>query len=360
MIRKLNRIIQDYLRRIRLKVGRAIFDKKREKNIDLIKENKLDMSRIKSILFLRYDGKIGDMVITTLLFREIKKNYPDLKIGVLARGAAKDIIKFNSYVDKVYSYEKGKEKSIGSEIASHKYDVLVDFSEVLRVNQMKLINLCKCRINIGLDKSDWKLFHISYKKNKAEHISYMYQNILKLFQIKNPELNYNIYSDIEIQDKVKKIVSNIKGDIIILNPYAASKHRSFNIEKIIEISNKVLKDEKNALVFIGEKSKKLEIESIKKALQNSKVYYPELNGILEVAELVSYAKHIITPDTSVVHIAVAKNIPLTAVYRLDTGDNNSIVWGPKSKQAKQIFSTSIFEAGEEADINKFNVEEIVL
>ncbi|MGL5356518.1 MAG: glycosyltransferase family 9 protein [Cetobacterium sp.] len=360
MIRKLNRVIQDYLRPIRLKIGRAIFDKKIEKYSDLIMDNRLDMNRVKSIIFLRYDGKIGDMVITTLLFREIKKKYPDLKIGVLARGAAKDIIKFNPYIDKVYSYEKGKEKSIALEIRDYKYDVLVDFSETLRVNQMKLINLCRCKINIGLDKLNWKLFDISYTKKKSEHISYMYETILNLFDIESIDLNYDIYINEEIENKVKKIVSKVEKNIVILNPYAASKHRSFNIEKILEISNKILKDEKNALVFIGDESKRLEIEAVQKSLQNPRVYYPKLGGILEVAELIKYAKHVITPDTSIVHIAVSKNVPLTAVYRLDTGDNNSIVWGPKSKLAKQIFSKSVALAGEEADINDFNTGEIVL
>ncbi|MGL5935542.1 MAG: glycosyltransferase family 9 protein, partial [Cetobacterium sp.] len=243
MIRKINRVVQDYLRPIRLSFGRYLFDRKKERNQELLQNNRLDMSRVNSILFLRYDGKIGDMVINTMLFREIKKHYPTIKIGVLARGAAKDIIKFNPYVDKIYDYEKGEEKKLGDEISREKYDVLVDFSEMLRVNQMKLINLCNCKINIGLDKSDWKLFDISYNKNSNEHISYMYKNILKIFKIMNSELDYDIYSNSIIENKIKKIVSEIDGEIVILNPYAASKHRSFNKQKILEITIKILENE---------------------------------------------------------------------------------------------------------------------
>ncbi|MGL6098360.1 MAG: glycosyltransferase family 9 protein, partial [Fusobacteriaceae bacterium] len=77
-------------------------------------------------------------------------------------------------------------------------------------------------------------------------------------------------------------------------------------------------------------------------------------------ELISYAKHVITPDTSIVHIAVAKKVKLTAVYRVDTGDNNSVVWGPKSKYAKQIFSDSVIKTGEEVDINNFDIGEITV
>ncbi|MGL6024568.1 MAG: glycosyltransferase family 9 protein, partial [Cetobacterium sp.] len=308
MIRKINRVVQDYLRPIRLSFGRYLFDRKKEQNQELLQNNRLDMSRVNSILFLRYDGKIGDMVINTMLFRDIKKHYPAIKIGVLARGAAKDIIKFNPYVDKIYDYEKGEEKTLGDEISREKYDVLVDFSEMLRVNQMKLINLCNCKVNIGLDKSDWKLFDISYNKNSNEHISYMYKNILTIFKIMNPESDYDIYSNLTIENKIKKIVSEIDGKIIVLNPYAASKHRSFNREKILEIISKILETEQNKIVFVGERTKSEEIKTIIKVLNNDRLYYPELDGILEVAELISYAKHVITPDTSIVHIAVAKKV----------------------------------------------------
>ena len=33
------------------------------------------------------------MIVNSLMFREIKKVYPDIKIGLVARGAAIDIVK---------------------------------------------------------------------------------------------------------------------------------------------------------------------------------------------------------------------------------------------------------------------------
>lgn len=361
MIRKLNRIIQDFLRPIRLSIGRKLWDKKKEKYIELVKKSKLDMERVKSILFLRYDGKIGDMVINTLMFREIKKRYPDIKIGVVSRGAATEIIKYNPHVNSIYNYEKRKESQLAKEIAKENYDVLVDFSEMLRVNQMKLINQCKAKINIGLNKNDWNLFDLSYKKNYNKHITDMYRNILNIFGIENPDLSYEIYTGEGVKSEIERRLRELGNpeSFVVFNPYAASKHRSFNVQKILEVSNKVLKETSSMLIFIGERSKKIEIEMIIKILgDRDRVKYPTLSGILEVAELIRHAGYVITPDTSIVHIAAAEKIPMTAVYRLDTGDNNSVVWGPNSPQAKQVFSTDIAEIGEEADINKFDIKEI--
>ena len=51
---------------------------------------------------------------------------------------------------------------------------------MLRVNQMMLINLCGARINIGIEKENWKLFDISLNiRDFNQHISELYIKILK-------------------------------------------------------------------------------------------------------------------------------------------------------------------------------------
>ena len=74
MLKKINRIFQNYMREKRLKLGRYLYDKKEIKE-EIKIGNFIENNNIKKILFMRYDGKIGDMVINTLMFREIKKKY---------------------------------------------------------------------------------------------------------------------------------------------------------------------------------------------------------------------------------------------------------------------------------------------
>ncbi|MGL5797143.1 MAG: glycosyltransferase family 9 protein [Cetobacterium sp.] len=358
MIRNLNRKVQDFLRQYRLKFGRYIWDKKMSNSLEFLKDNKLNMGRVSSILFLRYDGKIGDMVINTLLFREIKKHYPNIKIGVVARGGAKEIIKYNSNIDVIYDYEKGAEKELAKKIEKDKYDVLVDFSEMLRVNQMKLINLCSAKVNIGLDKNDWNLFDISFLKNENEHISSQYNNLLKIFNIENGDLSYEIVIPDENLERVNSIVKEDKYSV--LNPYAASKHRSLSREKIIEVSKLLLEKKSEILYIIGEPSKKEEILNICKEL-GPRVKYPELKGILDVAQLIKKSDYVVSPDTSIVHIAAAFKKKMTAIYRADSlEDMNSKLWAPNYEEARQIFSIHLNKKpGEEADINLFKIEEIL-
>ncbi len=364
LIKRINRIFQDYMRAKRLKIGKYIWDRKEKAKI-VEGDNFLKDNSIKSILFLRYDGKIGDMIVNSLMFREIKKVYPDIRIGVIARGAAIDIIKDNPNVDKIYEYYKDRKKikDLALKIKEEKYDLLIDFSEMLRVNQMMLINLCRARINTGLDRKDWELFDLSIESGKdfkwTEHITKRYLAYLIKLGLKKE--NINISYDIYLKDEKKYEVffNEIKeSKKLILNPYGASKHKSFNIETLENIIT-YLKDKDIAIIltYFGDKYK--ELEFLEKKYKY--VYIPKkIESILDTAILIKKSDYVISPDTSIVHIASAFNKKMITVYPPKGGKYgvDHLVWAPKSEYSRVIFCKDKIGNYDEIDINTFNMEEM--
>lgn len=364
LIKRINRIFQDYMRAKRLKIGKYIWDRKEKAKI-VEGDNFLKDNSINSILFLRYDGKIGDMIVNSLMFREIKKVYPDIRIGVIARGAAIDIIKDNPNVDKIYEYYKDRKKikDLALKIKEEKYDLLIDFSEMLRVNQMMLINLCRARINIGLDRKDWELFDLSIESDKdfkwTEHITKRYLAYLIKLGLKKE--NINISYDIYLKDEKKYEVffNEIKeSKKLILNPYGASKHKSFSIETLENIIT-YLKDKDIAIIltYFGDKYK--ELEFLEKKYKY--VYIPKkIESILDTAILIKKSDYVISPDTSIVHIASAFNKKMITVYPPKGGKYgvDHLVWAPKSEYSRVIFCKDKIGTYDEIDINTFNMQEM--
>ena len=364
LIKKINRIFQDYMRAKRLKIGKYIWDRKEKAKI-VEGDNFLKDNSIKSILFLRYDGKIGDMIVNSLMFREIKKVYSDIKIGVIARGTAIDIIRENPNVDKIYEYYKDRKKikDLALKIKKEKYDLLIDFSEMLRVNQMMLINLCRARINTGLDRKDWELFDLSIESGKdfkwTEHITKRYLAYLIKLGLKKE--NINISYDIYLKDEKKYEVffNEIKeSKKLILNPYGASKHKSFSIETLENIIT-YLKDKDIAIIltYFGDKYK--ELEFLEKKYKY--VYIPKkIESILDTAILIKKSDYVISPDTSIVHIASAFNKKMITVYPPKGGKYgvDHLVWAPKSEYSRVIFCKDKIGTYDEIDINTFNMEEM--
>lgn len=361
MIRKINRVFQNFLRNQKIKIARLLWDKKEK--VKIIKENLIEKNGIDSIIIMRDDGKIGDMVVSSFIYREIKKQYPNIKIGVVTRKGATDIIKDNHYVDKIYEYKKDSSylKNLANEIAKEKYDLLIDTSTILREKQIMFINKCDCKINLGVDKEGWQLFDISVPEEKISHITKRFINILEVLGIKEIQSNYDIQISDEALVKVEKKIKEEENILevsgkerVILNPYTASKHRNFNRRNIEKIIETLLKYRENEIYLLGHGENKKEILEIKEKIKDKKVHYIELNGIQEVIALIKNCELIISPDTSIVHIGVGLDKKVIAIYREDVIGNNGVLWGPNSDKAIQIFS----KENKDDDINNFDMREI--
>ncbi len=63
----------------------------------------MDFKKLRTILILRQDGGLGDEIIFSMLYRELKKANPRLTIYVFALGTSADFLKKNKYIDVLYT-----------------------------------------------------------------------------------------------------------------------------------------------------------------------------------------------------------------------------------------------------------------
>lgn len=370
MLRKLNRAFQDYMRPKRLALGKWIWDRKKKLTTEgeraATKENLIEKLDIKSILFLRYDGKIGDMIINTLMFREIKKHYPEIRIGVVTRGAAKGVIVNNPHVDKIYDYNKSnsKLKALAREIEEEGYDLLVDFSEFLRVKQMMFINLCKAKLNMGIDKRGWNLFDISLDPDRdfkwTDHITKRYSAYLRALGVNAESVDYDLFFSDEERKYAQKFYSNLGEEKrVVINPYGASKHKTFNTKTLKNISEYVVsKGWRGIYVYAPDKYE--ELRKFVEGMGSKNLHIPQgIGSINHTGAIIEGADLVVTPDTSIVHVASALNKPMVCVYPPCGGAYgvDHEVWGPLNENAHMIFCRDKVSEHDEIDINTFNMAE---
>ena len=68
----------------------------------------MEFKDIKKILFLRYDGKIGDYIVTSWVYREIKRQRPDIQIDVVGISKNEKLFLNNKSINKFYKLKKSK------------------------------------------------------------------------------------------------------------------------------------------------------------------------------------------------------------------------------------------------------------
>ena len=138
------------------------------------KNSSFDIKKSKKVLILKYD-RIGDMIVTTPIFRELKNAYPNCSISVLASEENKDVIKYNPYIDNIYvNYKNSLLRDLPKllKLRRKKFDVCIELEHsviphaIFRlkiIKPKKIISIYKDG-RYGVKGSELKLYDYLTKK----------------------------------------------------------------------------------------------------------------------------------------------------------------------------------------------------
>jgi ADP-heptose:LPS heptosyltransferase len=329
------KLLRTEIKSLKTSLAKKILDKK------IGKSNKtLTLVAIKSILFLRSDDKIGDTVVSSFLYREIKKKYPNIKIIVCCGKNNKEILKYNKNIDKLYEIRGClfNDISIFKDLREQNISLIVDFFPFNpNFNHILMLRIISPDFLIGFNKTFYKMYDLSSNEDFfSVHITKMYKYVLDLLKIYDIDLKYEIpLTSKEESLALDLINSNYKYKYkIVVNPFSASKHRTLSVNKLKDLIV-LMENSFDCCVFIlcQEKNKR-KVAS----LESNRTIIASFRSILESSALIKYADIIITPDTSIVHIATAFNKKTIALYRdySTSYEKTDIIWAPNNTNAIQL------------------------
>ena len=162
-----------------------------------------DIKTSKSVLILKYD-RIGDMVVSTPIFRELKLAYPNISISVLASKENRDVIKYNPYVDKIYTNYKNQifnDLPTLLKLRKKNFDVCIELEHSViphAIFRLKILNPKKI-ISIhkdgryGVKGSNLKIYDYFTKKDKKSHFGKIWLETLIFFGISPSSYSYDFF-----------------------------------------------------------------------------------------------------------------------------------------------------------------------
>jgi ADP-heptose:LPS heptosyltransferase len=310
-----------------------------------------DIKDAKNVLFLRYD-RIGDMVITTPVFREIKLVYPHIKITVIASTANQDVLTNNPYVDNIITNHKN---NLLSDLPSllklrkQKFDVCIEFDHsviphaIIRlkiINPKKVISVKKDG-RYGVDGSELSLYDFYTEKPSNAHFRDIWLATLKPFGVKLKSNVYDLFITDTQQKQAQNFIKQYSSKFLVgINLEGAVKGKKIKFSELWQICQGLHKANNNIQVIILTTPGNL--QSIYEKVTESSLDYVvtsyKTDTILDAAALISQLDLIITPDTSIVHIASAFNKSIVTIHENNqdsyqlfapTSDINKTVFAPK-------------------------------
>ena len=317
------------------------------------KKVNFDIKKSKKVLILKYD-RIGDMVVTTPIFRELKKAFPEISISVLASQINKDVIRNNPYIDEIYTNYKN---SIFSDLPTllrlkkKRFDVCIELEHSViphAIFRLKIINPKKI-ISIhkdgryGVNGYEIKLYDYFTEKDKNNHFGKIWLDTLSFFDIKPNSTKYDFFlSKMETYKAQNFIVALGKKIKIGINTQGSFPEKSIKNEELREICTGLHKYFSNIeIVILTTPSQQAEKKHFIKTLGCDFVRcsYPT-KTINDVAALIQKLDIIISPDTSIVHIAASFDIPVISIH--ENNRDSYRLWAPTSTLNKTIFAESTY------------------
>lgn len=301
--------------------------------------NSLDTSKFLNILLIRLN-RIGDALVTTPLLYELKKNL-NCKITVLASSYNYFIFDNPLLTDEVIVFNKKLQRisTLIKLINKNKYDVIIDLHDDVSTTVSYLIAFSKCKYKIGLQKGTEKLYTNTIAKldSSKHHIIERMMEFTKPFKISyNPTKINIIYSpkpeSISIVDSYIEKHFPVKNFLLGINISAGSDARFWGLMNYKELISYLNNYGINIVLLCIEKDLKYAWEI---AGRDIPIFYR--NSFDEFTAMISKLNFLITPDTSIVHIASAFQIPLFGLYvKYNTND---IVWFPYKSDYEVIITT---------------------
>jgi ADP-heptose:LPS heptosyltransferase len=280
------------------------------------------------ILFIRLN-KIGDALVTTPLLDEVKRNI-GCKVYVLADRKNYFIFKNNPSVDAIKIFNKGFKGvfDVKKFIKQNNIDTIVDLHDDVSTTVSFIVALSGVQNRLGFKKSNYKIYTNTVEKldSSSNHIIDRILVLSKLFNISvdNMKAYVKYYPGKNSIEKAQHWINDLNPDnkfLLGINISAGSAARFWGIDNYKQIIT--LLNEYNLVYIIFSTPEDYDLA---RQIDGEKHIYPPSKDFGDIAAAILELNMLFAPDTSVIHIASVKKIPVFGVYvKFNTRD---MIWSP--------------------------------
>ena len=286
------------------------------------------------ILILLPDA-IGECLMATVFINTVKAHRPDIEITVASGSIAKATLAGCSSLDQFIAVDemarrRKRMKLLADEIEQrgNRFCLVVEMRKKLNPRILVCLARIKSRHYLGYNKHNYKIFDLNIPHSPTLHIWERWFSAAQLVigdqSLQKPDHPRRILS-LPVDEKIELQVgtwfekNTSSNPRVLLNFYAKVNNRSFGyIEamKILRLWH--TKFPSHSLLLLPVPGHEFDVEKMVAEMDNSAIMVAPYPLLLETSTaLARRADLVFTPDTGMVHIASALNIPVVAVYRDD-------------------------------------------
>jgi len=287
-----------------------------------------DPARVNKVLILRND-KIGDMIVSTPLFRELKKALPGLIIDVVASSVNRQVIAANPHVDDILVWDKlgaANDVAMIRAIRRRHYDVIFNaqnmfsFAFLLRMKLLGAQHLFGFNVaKYGTSTSQLGMFERTVDCLRDGPILDSYFAALAPLGLAAGDRRYELFGVDAHAAAVLDFLAPLRQhyrQFICVNYQGSHATRTLHDDDVVVLCQALAqRDPGRAVLLIHPPGGREHARRLVGLIDRGNVLLAiETANILALAALVRECALVISPDTSVIHLASAFNKRIVGFY----------------------------------------------
>ncbi len=314
-------------------------------NGSLKRKEQIDFSRIKKILVVRQDRKIGNLLLTTPFLFSLKEFFPGAEIFYLASKTFQNLFSNHSVLDGIFAVDKSKYIfnpfsfiKLIKKIRRQNFDICFDLSDENQISATNLLytylSRAKYRIGHQREGSGGFLNIEVPKEEKPKHAVDMHLDLLRFLfrEVKSSELK------IDVPDNNQKKALNYlarkgvnENDFLIGINLGGRGKKRWGKENFLDVADWLVGafDCKVILIW-GPEEKAL----VKDLIFEKDIVLADLLPLLTLAALIKRCNLFISSDSGIMHLSTAVRTPTFALFI----DSDPVKYGPRGTKHRIIVS----------------------
>jgi len=278
---------------------------------------------IDKALVIRFSS-IGDILLSTPLVRAFRKRFPDCRLDFLIKSEYGDLIRHNPRVSGVIDFPSGggfgELRELKRSIRASRYDLLIDIHDSLRsrflcfgpdrtvrIDKRKIARFLLIRTGLNI-----------YPANTPD-VAARYLETVRPFGVEDDGEGLEVFIPRNVVKSVREMVSGHPGPLIGVAPGAMHSNKMWPQARFAEAAAALAEERHAGILLLGSTP---DAERCAAIASEILARHPDIDvwnmagrtTLLEAAGLLDHCSVVLTNDSGLMHLAVARKRKVVALF----------------------------------------------
>lgn len=289
----------------------------------------LNETAIRRIMLINFGG-IGDEILFFPVIETLRYQYPNARLSILVEPRCRNLLEHHYFVDKVYTFDIKHRKSPGdlmelmTLLRAESPELLISSGSSSMVAPLLFLSGAPYRVGYDVGKFRFLLTHRA-PLNQDQYAAQMYYDLLKPLGLSQhsvqPRMELPNMANLWARRWLKTQGLSKSEPYVLIHPGVSLMSKEKKLIKSWERARwesliRRLLAEKTHVVLAGGPDDAEEIDFLRQRLDDPKLHlaYGQTRDLYQLGGLIRHAAVTVCVDSAPMHLAVALNAPLVAIF----------------------------------------------